>query len=86
MKPLDFEGSNITLIAPKGKHEKDIKTIKGYQGIDDMGLDYVVTMWQPSEEEKQAIANGSVICLKVIGQAIPPVALFTLDLAEGEQK
>lgn len=39
------------------------------------GVDAIVSFWRPTPEEIEALKNGAVVMLSVIGGGMPPVAL-----------
>ncbi len=39
------------------------------------GLPVVVSYWQPTAEEKAAIAAGAMVALWVVGTSMPPVSI-----------
>lgn len=72
MMPTDFNEANIQLPgnipAP------------AFAAIDPAdGLPYVVVAWQPSVEDKAAIAIGSPVLMRIKTTALPVITLYTLD-------
>lgn len=79
MNPIDFEGSNITLHKPSDMTDEQCGPLKAYKGVHNDNFPYYVTMWQPSDKDKEAIAAGRPIVVKVVGTAFPPIAVMTTD-------
>lgn len=79
MMPVDFEGSNIILTKPKDMTDEQCMSVHAYKGVDDESIPFLLTVWQPSKEDIDAINAGRPICLKICGQSMPPVALYTVD-------
>src|SRR6185436_16344616 len=57
---------------------------KGYMphvaaGIDIQNFPYYITAWQPNKEDLDALNRGEPIYIKTLSQALPPMAVFTLD-------
>lgn len=47
--------------------------------IDEAGNPFVLTAWQPSYEDLQALNAGKPVYVKVIGGGMNPMTLFTED-------
>lgn len=69
MKPVKFEGMNVTYVAPGCL---DLPTRA--EEID--GKLEVTSCWKPTPEELEVLNAGGCICLRVRGGQ-PPVALWT---------
>ena len=50
-----------------------------YAGIDSESYPYYMTAWQPNKEDIEAINRGEPIYIKTLSNALPPMAVFTLD-------
>ena len=86
MHPIYFEGAR-EIGKPKEMtdeqcyslwaHQHDYK----YKGEDGSECDGRVwtEVWQPSKEDKEAVAAGRPIILQIHSYGLPPVAVFTLD-------
>lgn len=48
-------------------------------GLDADKFPYFMTAWQPSYEDLQALNRGEPVYVKTLSNALPPMALFTLD-------
>ncbi len=76
MTPTNFPEANTRFKAPVDIDESQCSTIPAYVGIlqggnlDGAGV--VITAWQPSVEERMAIAAGETIFLGVMGDGLPP--------------
>lgn len=79
MNATDFEGSNITFGKPADMTDEQCYSIKAQTGKDDSGFPYVLTAWMPNVDDLKALQEGRPLFLKIIGNGMPPVALFTCD-------
>jgi hypothetical protein len=61
--------------APKGDEDRvlDADVLMG-RGVD--GYPSILIPWIVTEQEKEALANGGTLWLRIIGTGMPPVALF----------
>lgn len=82
---IPFEGSNLHLGPPPGM-EDSVYAVDAFTGHDGHGIHFVLTCWQPSRADQEAIADGRPVWLKICGvfgghgkPSMPPVALFTVD-------
>jgi len=48
-------------------------------GVDTEGFPYYMTAWKPNKEDLEALNKGLPVYIKTIVQALPPMAVFTLD-------
>lgn len=69
MKATKFPEANKILTAPPGREEEVYDLPVWSDG------DRCISFWQPTEEEKAAIARGEPVCLWVMGTTHPPVAV-----------
>lgn len=86
MHPIQFEGAE-EVGKPKEMtdeqcyslwaHKQDYK-FTGSDGIEHDARVWT-EMWQPSKEDKEAIAAGRPIILQIHSYGLPPVAVFTCD-------
>lgn len=79
MMPIDFEGSNLTLTKPGNMTDEQCSSIKAYKDVDDAGFPFILTVWQPSKEDIEAINAGRPICVKTVGEGFQPMAIYTTD-------
>ena len=83
MLPVDFQQANFTFKKPDTMTDEDcgeLRVFKGhFQGSDGQKYPCIISKWQPSKEDIDAIVNGAPIYLSITGHALPPVALFTED-------
>ncbi len=79
MMPITFDGVNTDLQKPKDMTDEQCASFPVERGRDSEGFDYYLTAWIPNKEDLEALIAGRPLFLKVIGQAHPPVALFTVD-------
>lgn len=79
MMPIDFEGSNLTLVKPSNMTDEQCASLYAYKGIDNDGFPFILTVWQPSKEDIEAVIAGRPICIKTVGETFPPMAVYTTD-------
>lgn len=84
MKPIEFPEQNAVWGKPEGWTDEECSPLPVLEGIDDAGLPYKLSVWQPSYEDIAAINVGQPICLKIISEVQIPVVLFTIDDVTGE--
>lgn len=81
MQNTDFEAANHTLERPPGWDEDecdDLQIMVGRHPMNDGKTAIaLVSCWQPTEQERKAIANGANIYLHVLARKHPPVLLST---------
>jgi hypothetical protein len=77
MKYIEFEGANTLFRAPESMKDT-CGDLPALATTDDNGYRCIVSAWQPSEADKAAIAAGQPIFLKIVGEGMPPVCLFTI--------
>lgn len=78
MKPRRTHESNFTFTLEGGTEDNDLWVHRDTEN----GL--ITSTWVPTEEERQAIANGANIALTIWGAGMPPVALNLSDVALGK--
>lgn len=74
MRPRRTPSTKTVFRLDGGNEDNDLWVERG-QGDD--GYPFLRSVWEPSDEERQAIAFGANIELVVWGQGTPPVALST---------
>ncbi len=79
MRAIDFPEANITFEKPTGMDDSECLPIQAYAGRDQNGNPHINTVWMPSKEDIDAILAGRPIVVCVLGEALPPMALFTYD-------
>lgn len=79
MMPVHFEGANTTFHKPSDMTDEQCMSVSAYVGRDSDNLPFVLTAWQPSHEDIQAINAGRPIMLKLVGVSMQPAALYTFD-------
>lgn len=72
MKPVETPFTNAKFILKGGTEENNLPAERT---MDFEGTPCIVTMWEPTDEEKKQISQGTLIRLVVWGQNHPPVAL-----------
>lgn len=79
MRPIDFEGTNLTLTKPDSMLDEECLPLRAFKGVDDAGFNFILTAWQPNKEDLEALKAGRPICIKVLGVSQPPMSIFTYD-------
>jgi hypothetical protein len=81
MHPSDFDESNTTLEAPEETPDEDVGDLPALQGgvtlPSGARLPVLATRWTPTEQEREAIANGADVYLHVVGDSHPIVMMAT---------
>lgn len=82
MIPVDFPERNFVFTKPKGWTDEqcsDLPVWRGQVPIDEVGntAETIISCWQPSKEDIEAIVAGKPIFLYVTGSGQPPVSLST---------
>lgn len=82
MLPVTFPESNFVYTKPAGWTDEqcsDLPVWKGEAPIDEAGTKapMIISKWQPSKEDIEAINRGEGIYLSITGNGMPPVSLFT---------
>jgi hypothetical protein len=81
VRPRRTENSTTVYRLPGGNEDNDLWT---YHTEDDQGQIVTCSVWEPTPEEREAIANGENIRLIIWGKTILPVAIDTTDEALGK--
>jgi hypothetical protein len=80
MLPVDFPGTNMTIDKPPTMtDEEECLSIRAYGGVDNDGYAFILTAWQPSYEDIQAINRGEPIYLKQLVRQMPVTFMATLN-------
>lgn len=79
MIAIDFEGTNVELTRPTDMTDEQCSSVRAYKGVDQDGINFLLTAWKPNKEDIEAINAGRPIMLKVAGLGFPPVCLYTYD-------
>lgn len=82
MLPVTFNEANFTFGKPPSMSDEQCASLHVFRGsapIDEQGtlMPVVISKWQPSREDIDAINNGEPIWLSITGTGMPPVSLFT---------
>lgn len=72
MKPRRTVESTTVFRLVGGNEDNDLWVT---QAVDNHGLPVIVSCWQPTADERQAIADGANLELVVWGEGTPPVAM-----------
>jgi len=79
MRGVKFEGATFDLVKPKDMTDEQCLPLPAMRGVDANGFPFILTAFEPNHEDLKALQEGRPLFLKVIGNAFPPVALFTCD-------
>lgn len=79
MLPIDFEGTNTTFTKPSNMTDEQCSEVRAFVGTDNDGFDFTLLGFQLSVEDLEAVNAGRPIMLKIIGNGMPPVAMYTFD-------
>ena len=77
MLPLNFKESNFTFTKPAEMNDDECGDLGVYRGQYSDGTPCIISKWQPSKEDIEAINRGEAIYLSICGSCMPPVTLFT---------
>lgn len=77
MLPTDFPQANFTFSKPQGVKDEDCSDLRVFKGHDTEGVPVIISQWQPSKEDIEAINQGKPIYLQIMGYGMPPVSLYT---------
>lgn len=81
MRPRRFKGANGVFSLPGGNEDNDL-WVQRAKSAD--GAPIIQSVWEPTDAERELIANGGNVVLCVWGQGTPPVALLTAPPDDGE--
>jgi hypothetical protein len=74
MKPIPFSEANFIFTRPKGMSEDECSDLHVHETAEGE----FISKWEPTEEEREAIARGEPVWLRVLGcRAHPPVSVST---------
>jgi hypothetical protein len=79
MNPINFPEANCRLLGPPGDPRvRDLDVCRTLQTFTDGAppAAVVVSVWEPSPEERAAIAAGGLVYLVVHGKTAPPVLVL----------
>lgn len=82
MKPAETVDSTTVFCLPGGSQENDLPVERATTPTGDP---VIRSTWVPTDEEREAIANGENIELTVFGRSTPPVAMRITDVELIEQ-
>lgn len=83
MRPTQHPSNNDVLGAPPGVSHDECQALPITRVFyHDIGVPAVVSFWQPSPAERQAIAAGALVQLSCWGETHPPIAL-SVDGVQG---
>ncbi len=77
MQPIRTDQATGTYVAPDGLEEK-VGGLPFWRDRVD-GLPTILSVWSLSADEREAIALGGNVLLRIVGEPIPPVAIEVLS-------
>ena len=78
MTPIKFPQANAKLVPGGQEFSMDVESIEPVHGF--TNGEQFITRWQPTPEEREAIADGADVWLQVLsGSSMPPVAMTVSD-------
>lgn len=77
MLPTNFPEANFTFTKPNGWTDEQCGDLRVFRGKDSEGVPCIISKWQPSKEDIEAINRGEGIYLSIVSTGMPPVSLFT---------
>ena len=75
MRPTQHPSNNYVLRAPPGVSAEQCKPLAITRVLFDSGIPAVWSYWEPSPEERAAIAAGAPVRLSCWGMTHPPVSI-----------
>lgn len=82
MTPINFPEACQSLARPSNMTDEQCGPLPTARGLFD-GFPCMVSQWQPTDEERAAIAAGAPIVLHVLGTVMPPVCVATRIECDG---
>jgi hypothetical protein len=79
MRIVEFPGCNTWLNKPEDMTDEQCEGVPAFRSKDEDGYPFTLVALQPNYEDQKAIAAGRPIMLKILGNAFPPIATFTMD-------
>jgi hypothetical protein len=74
VRPTKFRTANFVMKAPKGATEEECGDLWVERGTDDQGR-YLAAVYEFTDEEREAIAGGARLVVRLAGVSMPPIAL-----------
>lgn len=82
MKPRRTRFTDRVFRLPGGTEDNDLWV---YDLEDNDGNHLICSVWEPSPEERAAIASGENVRLIIWGRGLPPIAMDTTDEPLGKR-
>lgn len=76
--PTDFPQANFTFTTPVNMTKEQCGDLPVYKGIDTHGSPIIISCWQLSPEELEAIKTTGKVYLTVVGEGTPPIGIQVL--------
>lgn len=73
MQHINFIGANKVLLPPVG--QRGVAALHVKEHAHPQHGPMVMSVWEPTPEERMMLATGGVVCLHVMGQTHPPLML-----------
>ena len=81
MMPMMITPCTRNLGRPDGTLEEDCSSLPISDDHDPIWGNVMRSAWMPTDDEREAIANGAPIILQIVGKSHPVVCLYTGELA-----
>lgn len=75
MRSTQHPSNNDVLAAPPGSTVEECRPLAITRVVYEDGTPGVMSFWEPTDTERQAIAAGAPVCLIALGRTHPPVTL-----------
>lgn len=77
MLPIEFPEKNFTFQKPASMTDKECSSLDVWRGETEDGVPAIISKWQPSREDLDALNRGEGLYLQILGTGMPPVSLYT---------
>lgn len=79
MIPINFDGANMPFKKPDSMTEGECLDLIAEVGFTDKKYPYILTAWQPSDADVEAIKSGKPIFIRMLTMQLAPMSVFTRD-------
>jgi hypothetical protein len=86
MLPVNFSEANFTFTKPSSMTDEECGDLRVHKGNYSDGTPVIISKWQPSKEDIEAINRGEGVYLSIVGTGMPPVSLFTENPFNADNK
>lgn len=78
MSPVEIDGANMTLAAPRGSNDEDFfGRVRARGGRDLDEQPFIEVAWMPNYEDLQAMNAGKPLIVRIADERFPPLAMYT---------